>query len=109
MAAHENLGLQFNYSTVDVGERKPIHRVQATTGPTSTYVGEMVWSGKEIRNIGVSPDQQRRGIATRLYEHAQGLAAANPRIPAPKHSKDRTTSGDAWAQSVGGRLPRRKG
>jgi hypothetical protein len=68
----------------------------------------MMWNAKEISNIGVSADQQRRGVATGMYQHAQQLAATNARIPAPKHSADRTTAGDAWARSVGGRLPRKK-
>jgi hypothetical protein len=107
MPAHEKLSsMQFHYDTFDVGEPKPLHRVKAFSG--QVQLGTMLWSGKEIRNIGVNADQQRRGVATGMYEHAQGLAAENQRIPAPRHSPDRTAAGDAWARKVGGRLPRRK-
>ena len=108
MPAEEHLGLQFEHNMLDLGERKPIHQVRALAGPTATEVGQLLWNNKQIRNVIVSPDQQRRGIATRMFEHAQGLAAAYPSIPAPKHSPDRTAAGDAWANAVGGRLPRRK-
>jgi hypothetical protein len=108
VAAGDHLGLQFEYDTPELGESKTVHRVQAFAGPTATHVGQIIWSSKEIRNVIVSSDQQRRGVATRMFDHAQGLAASNPRIPAPKHSKDRTDAGDAWARQVGGRLPRRR-
>ena len=106
MPADEHLGLQFRYDTFDVGEPKPLHRLKAFAGPV--HMGSMLWSGKEIRNIGVNADQQRRGVATGMYQHAQQLAEENARIPQPKHSADRTAAGDAWARSVGGRLPRKK-
>lgn len=67
----------------------------------------MLWSNKHVLNIGVSADQQRRGVATALWNEAHRLAGEVQRIPKPKHSPDRTNAGDAWARSVGGRLPRR--
>jgi hypothetical protein len=100
--------LQFHYDTPELGESYTTHRLRATAGPTNTHVGEMLWSSKGIRNIGVAADQQRRGVATGMWNEGQRMASENARIPTPKHSNERTSAGDAWAKSVGGKLPRRK-
>lgn len=107
MAAHEKLnGLQFHYDSPDLGESKPVHRVTAMHG--SNTMGTMLWDSKQLRNIGTTPGQERRGVATSLWNEGHRLAAEDPKIPQPKHSADRTEAGDKWARSVGGRLPRRK-
>jgi hypothetical protein len=107
MPAHEYLnGIQFNYDNPELGTAKTVHRVTAMTGPRS--LGTMLWNSRSILNIGVDPDQARRGVATAMWEEGHRLAEQNARIPKPKHSTDRTAMGDAWARSVGGRLPRRK-
>lgn len=75
-------------------------------------VGVMHWrkrsSGGEnagqVDWVEVDPSYRRLGIGRQMWEHAQGLGLR----PSPKHSTDRTDSGDAWARSVGGRVPRRK-
>jgi hypothetical protein len=109
MPAHEKLSeIQFRYGPHDVGGSKPLHRIDAFAGPTSAHVGQMIWSGSSIRGINVGADFQRRGVATALWNEGHRLAGENAKIPAPKHSRDRTAAGDAWARSVGGRLPRRK-
>ena len=54
--------------------------------------------------ISVEPQHRRQGLATQMWEHAQSLDLR----PYPKHSNERTDEGDAWARSVGGRLPRRR-
>lgn len=71
--------------------------------------GELTWKrkGGTILKIEVPGHLQRRGLATSLYGEAKRIASENPRIPSPRHSNDRTKEGDAWARSVGGRLPRR--
>ena len=108
MAAHEHLSdIQFQYHTVDLGAPKPHHRLAAISS-SGNQVGTMLWTSKEISNIGVVPGQERRGIATALWNEGHRMAAENARVPQPKHSADRTVSGDRWARSVGGRLPRRK-
>jgi len=108
MAAHEKLSdIQFNYHKVETGG-EPLHRISALAGPTFAHVGTMLWSSKEIRNVTVPEDQQRRGVATAMWEEGHRLATENKRIPKPRHSADRTTAGNAWAKSVGGRLPRQK-
>ncbi len=97
---------QFQYDNPDLGESKIVHRVRAFAD-SGAHVGDMLWDSKGIRNIGVPADQQRRGVATQLWQEGQRLSSENAKIPAPKHSADRTKAGDAWARSVGGRLPRR--
>jgi GNAT superfamily N-acetyltransferase len=62
----------------------------------------------EIRGVYTTPEHQRQGIASSLHAKAGEIASETRGVPTPKHSADRTTSGDAWARSVGGRLPRRK-
>lgn len=71
-------------------------------------LGRLVWNARRIGNVEVNPENRRQGIATTMYKHAQLLAELNTRIPQPKHSDDRTKSGDAWARAVGGKLPRMK-
>lgn len=109
MPAHEKLnGLQFEYHPSGMGSES--HRItahQQVDGETK-YAGHLLWSSKQVRNIDVAPTMQRQGVATAMWNEGQRLASENARIPAPKHSPDRTNDGDAWARSVGGRLPRRK-
>lgn len=81
----------------------PRHRISAVT--ESGYpVGQMAWHPKthSITGITVDPEEQRQGIATAMWNMGQKMR------PKPQHSADRTTAGQAWAKSVGGRLPRRK-
>ena len=107
MAAHEKLSeIQFDYTTKDWGERRPIHRIQAVQG--EDVVGSMHWDSRKIRDLQVTEGHQRQGIGTQMWEEGHRLASENKRIPAPQHSSDRTDAGDAWAHKVGGRVPRRK-
>lgn len=108
MPAHEALSdVQFQYRTVDEGGRKPMHRIDAATD-RGTGLGYLVWNSDKVVNIQVHGQFQRRGVGTAMWNEGHRVAEENARIPAPKHSADRTTAGDAWARSVGGRLPRRK-
>ena len=105
MPAHEHVnGVQFSYGKLDRGG-KPLHQVVARRD--NRVVGTMNWSAKEVKVVDVHHSAQRQGIATGMWNEGQRLAAEHGRIPAPKHSPDRTDAGDAWAKSVGGRLPRR--
>jgi hypothetical protein len=108
MPADEHLGLQFRYDQPDFGESFPTHRITALAAGGRRQAGTMLWSAKGVRNIGTDADLQRRGVATAMWQEGHRLAAENARIPKPKHSPERTAAGDAWARSVGGRLPRRK-
>lgn len=107
MPAHEYVnGVQFHYDNPELGTAKQVHRIQAFSG--SAPLGRMLWNSRSILNIDVEPQQARRGVATSMWHEGHRLAEQNARIPKPKHSPDRTAMGDAWARSVGGRLPRRK-
>jgi hypothetical protein len=106
MPADEHLSMQFDYEKPE-GEGRYIHKLIART-ERGNQLGTMLWSNKQVLNIGVSADQQRRGVATALWNEGHRLAGEVQRIPQPKHSPDRTNAGDAWARSVGGRLPRRQ-
>jgi hypothetical protein len=109
MAAHEKLsGVQFTYKHYppsESGVSFDQHKITATA-PGLGEIGHMSWSQKGVHFIQTS--QPRRGIATALWNEGHRLAAQNRSIVKPAHSADRTESGDAWARSVGGPLPRRK-
>jgi hypothetical protein len=81
----------------------PRHRITATN-PHGYPVGQMAWhpKTKAVTGITVDPEDQRQGIATAMWKMGQNVR------PKPVHSADRTTAGEAWAKSVGGKLPRRK-
>ena len=107
MPAHEKLnGVQFVYSLGETGGRRGLHNIKAVVGDQN--VGSMSWGPRMIRGISVIPEYRRQGIASRMWEEGHRVASENARIPKPAHSNDRTNEGDAWARSVGGRLPRRK-
>jgi len=76
--------------------------------PGTRPIASMSWHHKtgEIRGVYTAKEHQRQGIASSLYSEGQSLSGQRG-VPAPKHSADRTDAGDAWAKSVGGRLPRR--
>ena len=105
MTASDSLGLQFQYQTVEGGERFPRHEVTAMLG--ETQVGRMQWTHRAIRSIDTEPEYARQGVATAMWNEGHRLAEQHARIPKPKHSTDRTDMGDKWAKAVGGRLPRR--
>ena len=100
--------IQFDYDQPETGGSAVTHRIQARLLGAKKPVGSMTWNSKDVGFIGTQSGFQRLGIATAMWEHGHSLAAENAKIPAPKHSADRTTQGDAWARSVGGRLPRRQ-
>lgn len=107
MPAHEYVNdVQFHYDNPDLGTAKKIHRVTARSG--GSELGSMLWNAREVLNIGTTPGQERRGVATAMWHEGHRLAAESAKVPQPKHSADRTAAGDSWARSVGGRLPRRK-
>jgi hypothetical protein len=108
MPANDKISdLQFRYDNPELGTSGKYHRIQAFAGPNQAHVGEMLWTSKRISNILVGGQFQRRGVATSMWNEGHRLASENARIPAPKHSSDRTNAGDAWARAVGGRVPRR--
>lgn len=106
MPAHEHVNsVQFDYDNPELGTAKQVHRVTAKSGETT--LGEMTWNSRSILKIDV-PEHTRQGVATSMWNEGHRLAEQNARVPKPKHSSDRTAMGDAWAKSVGGRLPRKR-
>ena len=89
------------------------HAVQAydTTGRYGyDILGAMHWSPRtgRIMRISVQREASRKGLGTAMWKHAQELASSNPDIPQPRHSTNRTLSGELWARKVGGELPPNK-
>jgi hypothetical protein len=80
----------------------PRHRIVASK--SGERAGEMTWHPKThaITGINVEEGDRRQGLATAMWKMGQ------QQRPKPVHSADRTRAGEAWAKSVGGRLPRRK-
>ena len=60
----------------------------------------------ELYYIKVPAEHRRQGIATRLWESAQEHAKRSG-LPSLTHSEYRTNEGDAWAESLGEKLPPR--
>lgn len=81
----------------------------SSVDPGHRPMGSFSWHHKtgEIRGLYVEPEHQRQGIATSMLGHARGLAAETRGVTSPRHSTQRTNSGEAWARSTGDRLPRR--
>ena len=96
--------IQFQYHPPEMGAG--YHRITARQ-EGGEYAGHLNWSSSGIRSIVVAPNLQRQGIGTALWNEGHRLASEHARVPKPKHSPDRTEEGDAWARSVGGRLPKR--
>lgn len=108
MAAHEKLSeVQFQYRKPSMGDSQHWLQAQVPT-PEGPRFAMMSWTPKEVTHLSVPEGARRQGVATSLWSEGQRLAGENAKIPAPKHSADRTNAGDAWARSVGGKLPRRK-
>ena len=71
--------------------------------------GMLRWHAKtgEIHNIEVSPGMRRQGIATAMYGKAKEISSLTRGVKTPRHSPDRSEAGEAWARSLGERLPKR--
>lgn len=102
-------GVQFSYRHYppsEGGVSFSQHRVAANVGDAE--IGHMSWSNRGMHFIGVDDRYQRQGVATALWNEGHRIARQSSSVVKPAHTGDRTDSGDAWARSVGGRLPRRK-
>lgn len=70
-------------------------------------VGTMQWQPDgEILDVRVHPDYRRRGVADAMWNHAHSREEYEVK---PRHSKNRSDSGEGWAQSHGGVEPRVQG
>lgn len=91
---------------------------QAHPSERSTYEGSsldpghrpmssMSWHHKtgEIKGVYTTPEHQRQGVASSLYQKGHEIAAETRGVPKPRHSAFRTASGEAWSKAVGGRRP----
>lgn len=98
------LSLQFQYRKSTGFATQ--HEVVAYEG--KRLVGSMRWNPTEITGIDVKSSDRRRGVGTALWHEGHRLAAADDMVHEPRHSKDRTPEGDAWARAVGGPIPERR-
>lgn len=95
---------ELRYGYVETGLKGGRHVIEAHH-PEDGRVGRMEWMGRPpyaIHSLEVSDDHQRQGLATGMWNWSQDRGR-----PKPTHSAQRTDKGDAWARSVGGKLPRR--
>lgn len=108
MSASDSLGPQFNFTPAQPRSMEGPYRHSLEAKVGDQTVGHLDWSHKsgEVHWIGVEDTHRRQGIATALWQHAQGIAAETRGVKPPRHSTDRTTLGDAWARSVSNRLPK---
>lgn len=104
MAASDSLsGYQFGHEKMG-----RMNVIRATH--QGSDVGELSWadhrgsnardlSPHEVGSVSVDPAHRRKGVATAMWGHAQGI---DPEIA---HSGEKTRAGAAWAKSVGGPDP----
>lgn len=87
------------YSSTD-----DLHRIDVIN--KSGAVGYIEWdkSNGEVEKIYVGRPYRRLGIATHLWELAVDWAKEHNELE-PEHSSRRTKEGDAFARSIGGRIP----
>ena len=84
------------------------HTYLAHFTDSGTHVGSLYLNHEgTVNSIETHPEHRRKGIATALWSVAQDAAKEDKDIPAPKHAAMRTDSGDKFAQSLGGELPKR--
>lgn len=60
----------------------------------------------ELYYIKVPVEYRRQGLATKLWRSAQKFTSKSG-LPPLRHSRYRTNEGDAWAKSLGEKLPPR--
>jgi len=85
------------------------HYTGSDVDPGTKPVGSISWHHEtgEIRGVYVKPEAQRQGIATELLSRAKDIAGSTRGVRPPRHSPQRTDSGEAWARSLNERrLPR---
>lgn len=108
----EQFSFAFTKATPRSMDGDPMHRLTAMgvteTGPWR--VGEMSWHHRtgEIMGISTYEPWRRQGVATRMLGEARRIAGETRGVRPPRHSEERTDAGEAWARSLGERLPRRK-
>lgn len=101
-------GPQFRFTkgnTRSMDTREWIHKLEAVHG--DEVVGSLEWYPKSrtVKEVFVEEPFRRQGIASSLWHEAHRIAKETRGVQPPKHSTRRTRAGDAWARSVGGRIP----
>ena len=110
MSAQDNLSSeQFeDYRlTHTAGEGKNIPDEVSAYAQHGTRVGYLRWYGGvdgEIHDVNVDEKHRNKKLATQLFHFATKKAKETNR-KTPTHSPMRSRSGDAWAKSVGGKVP----
>lgn len=92
--------LKHKHSTDDYG----MHRIDLFNN--NGAVGYIEWDEDgEVNTIHIGDKLRRMGLGTHLWELATQLSEKAGWEP-PQHSSRRTEAGDAFAQSIGGYIPR---
>ena len=96
-------GLTFDYEKIG-----SLHYLEAHKD--GEVVGKLNWEHPKgnISGLHVSSSHRRTGIGTALWKEANRIAGSNKDVPAPKITGDRTKDGEAWARSLGIRLPKNR-
>lgn len=104
MAASDHLNDK-QFVSISHTEGKYLHHIDAHD-QDGAMVGSLEWNkrSKRVMNVSVSTRLRRQGIASHMWDLANDVAKEKGQV-GPQHSFDRTDLGDAWAKSVGGRLP----
>jgi len=103
VSASDNLSpTQFKDYSLIVNKGDESHLIEAYKGKYGP-IGHLEWSADtgEIKDVNVTPEHQRKGLATAMFNKAKTITPV-------KHSAVRTPEGDAWAKSVGGKGLERK-
>ena len=101
------------HAETDWAKARPEERNQyagSAVDPGHRPIASFSWHHKtgEVRGLFTEKEHQRQGIATSMWHEANRIAGETRGVTAPRHSADRTDAGDAWARSLGGRVPPRR-
>jgi hypothetical protein len=104
MSAQDNLS-KTQFVSLHHHEGKYLHHIDAHD-QDGAMVGSMDWNkrSKRVMNVSVNTRMRRQGLASSMWDLANQVAQEKGQV-GPQHSYERTDLGDAWAKSVGGRLP----
>jgi hypothetical protein len=97
----EHVGTEWAQSRPEERERW----VGSEVDPGHRPLGSVSWSHKGGEVLGIHSAVRRQGIATSLWHEAKRVAGETRGVTTPRHSSFRTKEGEAWARSLGERLP----
>jgi len=101
MSASDHLSpIQFSFNDYTSAANR-YHTVRAKT-PEGEHVGALSWHADrgDVEYVRVEDGHRRQGVATGMWNYAQGLKD----VQTPRHAPadDRSADGKAWAKSVKG-------